>query len=268
MNLSLPFIKRPPLVAILPLNGMIGSGGRFGSGGLNDAALEPLIEKAFSKGKPAAVALAINSPGGSPVQSSLIAARIRRLSEEKEVPVFAFVEDLAASGGYWLASAADEIYVDRASIVGSIGVIYAGFGFNSLMKRYGIERRVHTAGKDKSLLDPFRPEREEDVERLKRLQAKVHDGFIAQVKARRGDKLDTAADLFSGDVWVGEEAVALGLADGLGHLVPRIKERFGPKTRFTTHGRRRSFFARLGMRAMEDAAGLVEERALWAQYGL
>ncbi len=157
MKRFIPFLKSPPRVAVIRLQGIIASGGRMGAG-LNDATLAPVIERAFRRGKPAAVALAVNSPGGSPVQSALIAARIRRLAEEKKLPVHAFVEDVAASGGYWLATAADEIWVDASSVVGSIGVISASFGFPDFLTRHGIERRVHTAGKSKSFLDPFRPE--------------------------------------------------------------------------------------------------------------
>lgn len=160
MKRWIPFLKSAPVVAVVRLSGMISASGR---GTLNDAVLEPVLEKAFSKGKPSAVALEINSPGGSPVQSSLIGARIRRLAAEKEVPVYAFVEDVAASGGYWLAAAADEIYADDSSVVGSIGVISASFGVDELISRYGIQRRVYTAGKSKSMLDPFRPENPEDV---------------------------------------------------------------------------------------------------------
>ncbi|TMV62506.1 S49 family peptidase, partial [Thioclava sp. BHET1] len=175
MKRWIPFLKTPPRVAVLRLSGVIAAGRR---GGLNDAALAPLIERAFAKGKPAAVALVINSPGGSPVQTALIAARIRRLSAEKGVPVHAFVEDIAASGGYWLACAADQIWIDDSSIVGSIGVISSSFGFHELIARHGIERRVHTAGASKSFMDPFRPEKPEDVARLKALQEPIHDAFI------------------------------------------------------------------------------------------
>ena len=152
MKRWIPFLKSDPVVAVIRMQGVIASGNR---GTLSDQALAPAIERAFSKGKPAAIALQINSPGGSPVQSSLIGSRIRRLADEKEVPVFAFVEDVAASGGYWLAVAADEIFADPSSIVGSIGVISAGFGAHELLSRHGIERRVYTAGKSKSMLDPF-----------------------------------------------------------------------------------------------------------------
>jgi hypothetical protein len=180
------WLRPGPFVSVLRLEGVIGAGARFGAPALTDTGLAPLVEAAFKRGKPKAVALLVNSPGGSPAQSSLIAARIRRLADEKGVPVFAFCEDVAASGGYWLATAADEIWVDGNSILGSIGVISASFGFHELLAKNGVERRVHTAGEDKSLLDPFRPERAEDVARLKRLQAAIHANFIEQVKARRG----------------------------------------------------------------------------------
>ncbi len=153
MKYFIPFLPRPPLVPVIRLQGAIGTGGRS----LSDQALAPVIERAFSRGKPAAVAFVINSPGGSPVQSSLIASRIRRLADEKKMPVHCFVEDIAASGGYWLATAADHIWVDESSLVGSIGVIYASFGFHDLMQKNGVERRVHTAGKSKSFADPFKP---------------------------------------------------------------------------------------------------------------
>ena len=267
MKRWLPFIKKPPLVAVVRLNGTIASGGRFGSQNLNDSGLAEIVERAFVRGKPKAVALLVNSPGGSPVQSSLIAARIRRLAEEKSVPVYAFVEDVAASGGYWLATAADEIFVDPSSIVGSIGVISASFGFNEFMEKQGIERRVHTAGKDKSMLDPFRAERPSDIKRLKALQQQIHDAFISHVETRRGSRL-VGEDLFTGEIWVGEKAVEVGLADGIGHVVPKMKEIFGDKTVFTVHGPKKSIFTRFGAQIASDAFGVMEDKALWAQYGL
>jgi serine protease SohB len=254
-------------VTVLRLEGVIGAAARFGAPALTDAGLAPLIEAAFRRGKPKAVALAINSPGGSAAQSSLIAARIRRLAEEKQVPVHAFVEDVAASGGYWLATAADQIHVDANSIVGSIGVISASFGFQELIARHGIERRVHTAGEDKSMLDPFRPERAEDVERLKRLQAQIHDNFIAQVKARRGARL-SGDDLFSGEFWVGQRGIELGLADGIGHLVPVMQALYGEKVRFVTMAPRRPLIRRLGLPGVGEALEAVEAGALWTRYGL
>jgi len=267
MKKWIPFVKSSPLVAVVRLTGTIASGGRFGSDNLNDAGTAALLERAFGKGKPDAVALVINSPGGSPVQSSLIAARIRRLADEKSVPVYAFVEDVAASGGYWLATAADEIFVDTSSIVGSIGVISASFGFTGLMEKQGIERRVYTAGEDKSMLDPFRPERPADIKRLKALQKQIHDAFIAQVQNRRGSRL-SGDNLFTGDIWVGQKAIDAGLADGLGHLVPKMKEIFGDKTRFSVHGKKRSILRRFGSQIASDALGVIEDRSLWAQYGL
>lgn len=259
------FLTRNPRVPVIRMQGAIGMSGR--AGGLNDATLAPLIERAFTRGKPVAVALAINSPGGSPVQSSLIAARIRRLADEKGVPVHAFVEDVAASGGYWLACAADDIWADETSILGSIGVISAGFGFHELIDRWGIERRVHTAGRSKSTLDPFRPENPEDVERLRNVLEPMHTAFKAHVTARRGDKLPTDRDLFTGEFWAGREAVDLGLADGIGHLVPKMKKLYGNKVKFPVLSPRRPLFRRLGLSAdaLLDAA---EERAAFASFGV
>lgn len=256
---------RTPLVSVLRLSGAIGGAG-FGRG-LSDAALAPLIERAFAPKRLCAVALSINSPGGSPTQSALIAARIRRLAAEKNVPVFAFCEDVAASGGYWLATAGDEIYADDNSIIGSIGVIYAGFGFHALLERQGIERRVHTAGQSKSMLDPFRPEKAEDVERIKFLQGAIHRNFIEQVKRRREGKL-ADADLFTGDIWVGRQAEEVGLIDGVGHLVPTMKARFGDKTRFRVVARKQSLFQRFGAPGVQDLGFAIEERALWARFGI
>ena len=274
MPLKLPFLSRPPVVPVLRLSGVIAAGrGGFSGPGLSDAGLAPLIERALGRGRPAAVALVINSPGGSAVQSSLIAARIRRLADEKKVPVHAFVEDVAASGGYWLACAADDIWVDDSSIVGSIGVIFAGFGFPEFMKRQGIERRVVTAGRSKSLADPFQPEKPEDVDRLRALQAPIHAAFIEHVKARRGTRLDQTADLFNADVWVGQQAVDLGLADGRAHAVPKLRALYGEKVRLVPMGQRRSLWQRFGAAGLAQAAvaGAVEaagDRALWARYGL
>ncbi|MDP2739560.1 MAG: S49 family peptidase [Pseudorhodobacter sp.] len=262
MEWHIPFTKKPPLVAVVRLSGMIG-----GRGGFDDDSLAPVIERAFKRGKPAAVALVINSPGGSPVQSSLIAARIRRLAVEKNLPVHVFVEDVAASGGYWLACAGDHVWVDESSIVGSIGVIFASFGFPELMARQGIERRVHTAGRSKSLADPFLPEKPEDVARLKALQEPIHAAFIAHVKARRGARL-ADADLFNADVWVGQQAVDLGLADGVAHLVPKLKALYGDKVRLWPYGRKRSLLRRFGVQMLGAALVEVEERAMLARYGL
>jgi len=265
MKLRLPFLKNPPLVSVVRLTGSIGLGGR---NSLNDATLAPLLEKAFRRGKPAAVAIELNSPGGSPVQSALIGARIRRLSEETKVPVFVFVEDVAASGGYWIACAADEIWADASSILGSIGVISAGFGAHIFLARQGLERRVHTAGASKSMLDPFRPENPEDVARLKQLLGDLHENFIAHVKARRGDKLDRATDLFTGDIWLARRAGELGLIEGIGHLKPKLQERFGDKVQFRRYGLRRPIWSRFGAELAQDVFAGIEERAAYARFGL
>ncbi|MCB2129749.1 MAG: S49 family peptidase [Rhodobacteraceae bacterium] len=269
MKRFIPFMKSPPRVAVIRLQGVISTGSRPGGGAaLNDVSLAPIVEKAFRKGKPAAVALVINSPGGSPVQSSLIAARIRRLADDKRVPVHAFVEDVAASGGYWLACAADDIWVDDSSVIGSIGVISAGFGFSELISRHGIERRVHTAGKSKSLLDPFQPEKPEDVARLRAILEPIHEAFKTHVSARRGTRLARDRDLFTGDVWVGNSAVEVGIADGVAQMVPKLKALYGDKVRLMPYGVKRSFFQRFGARLIDDAIDVAEERALWARYGL
>lgn len=258
-------MKKHPTVAVVRLAGAIGMSGR---GALNDATLAPILEKAFRRGKPAAVALELNSPGGSPVQSSLIGARIRRLSDKHNVPVIAFVEDVAASGGYWLAAAADEIYADASSVVGSIGVISAGFGAHVFLARQGVERRVHTAGQSKSMLDPFKPENKDDVARLEVLLEDIHGNFIDHVKSRRGDKLSTKIDLFTGEVWLGRRATDLGLIDGIGHLRPMMQARFGDKTRFRNYGLRRHLLSRFGASMAQDAITTIEERAAYARFGL
>lgn len=264
MRRWIPFLKSYPRVSVVRLQGAIGVPGRSS---ISDRSVAPMLEKAF-KSKPDAVALEINSPGGSPVQSSLIGGRIRRLADETEVPVIAFVEDVAASGGYWIASAADEIIADPSSILGSIGVISSGFGASEFLQRQGIERRVHTAGKSKSMLDPFRPEKPEDVARLTRLLEQLHGTFIAQIKDRRGDKLTDNPDLFTGEVWIGQDAVTEGLADGIGHLVPAMKTRFGDKVRFKRFEQRKPLLPRLGAQVVQGTLGEIEERADYARFGL
>lgn len=271
------FLKRRPLVSVLRLSGVIGAG-PFGRT-LSLASLAGPIERAFAPKRLAAVALAVNSPGGSPVQSALIARRIRDLADEKKVPVIAFCEDAAASGGYWLAAAADEIFADPSSIVGSIGVVSQGFGFTELIGRHGVERRIHTAGTKKVLLDPFRPETPDAVERLDGVLAAIHDEFKTFVRDRRAGKLTGDKDeLFSGAFWTGRQALGLGLVDGLGHLRPVLRERFGEKVRLRVVGERRGWISRLVPRGWSEfplaaeATGAmvaaVEERALWARLGL
>ena len=265
--------RRVPTIPAVRLHGVIGSVGLAGRG-LTLAGIERTLDAAFGHRHAPAVALLINSPGGSPVQSAQIAGRIRALAEEKSKPVLAFVEDVAASGGYWLACAADEIFADAASIVGSIGVISAGFGFEEALTRLGIERRVHATGEHKGMLDPFRPERTADLELLRSIQAEIFAGFVAHVRQRRGTRLTTAeADLFDGRVWTGAAAVPLGLIDGLGEARATIRERFGKDARLVVANPRRSLLRRLRSRAepahaMEEMLAALEARTLWRRYGL
>jgi serine protease SohB len=266
MKRFIPFLAKGPLVSVIRLSGVIAASARGAP--LNDQALAPVIERAFAKGKPAAVALVLNSPGGSPVQSALIAARIRRLAEDKKIPVHAFVEDVAASGGYWLACAADDIWVDDSSILGSIGVISAGFGFADAIARIGVERRVYTAGADKSLLDPFRPENPDDIARLREIQDQIHRAFIAHVTARRGARLNATEELFTGRFWAGQRAVELGLADGVAHITPKLKALYGDKLRVNHFGPKRGLFQRFGASVIADVTAGLEDRALWSRYGV
>lgn len=266
---TLPFSNRKPVVSVVSLSGVIAASTR---GGLNLEAIGQVLTRAFKARRTKAVALRINSPGGSPVQSSLIGATIRRLADENDLPVHAFIEDVAASGGYWLAASADDIWLDESSITGSIGVISAGFGFVDALQKLGVERRVHTAGEDKSMLDPFRPERPEDIERLKRLQARIHETFIAHVTGRRGERLDPSRDLFTGEIFVGQEAVDAGLADGIAHMVPKLKELYGDDVRLRAFTRRRPLAARLvpgiSTAATRAAMDALEARAMEARLGL
>ena len=270
--------RRGPVVPVVRLSGVIASGGLLGSR-LSIESVAPLLKRAFDTRGAKAVALSINSPGGSPVQSALIGQRIRLLAAEKDVKVIAFVEDVAASGGYWLACAADEIIVDPSSIVGSIGVISAGFGFQDLIARIGIERRMHTSGERKSMLDPFRPEKPEDVERLHRLQAEIHDGFKDWVRQRRIGKLKAdEATLFSGEFWTGKRAQELGLVDGQGELRATLQSRYGANVHLPVIGPRRRLLSRFGLGASVGGTGIesigpatlaaIEERQHWQRFGL
>jgi ClpP class serine protease len=272
--LALPgFITRSPVVGVIRLAGIIAPPGGVRAGALSLESMAGPIARAFGVRRLAEVALAINSPGGSPVQSSLIAGRIRALAEEKALCVTSFVQDVGASGGYWLACAGDEILCDESSILGSIGVVSAGFGFGRALARLGVERRLYTAGTRKMLLDPFGPEREEDVARLRAVQADIHDSFKAWVRARRGDRLKAPEEeLFSGEFWTGRRAVALGLADGIGELRATMRQRHGEKVRFAVFGApRKPFWARF-VPGSESLAGAVAdtlaERAAFARYGL
>lgn len=270
-------------IPVIRLHGTIMAGGGQFRQSLSLENCAYLIDKAFAfKGAPA-VAISVNSPGGSPVQSRLIYQRIRDLAAEKDKKVIVFVEDVAASGGYMIAIAGDEIVADPSSIVGSIGVVSASFGFQELIRKIGVERRVHTAGRNKAILDPFVPEKEEDVERLKALQLEVHETFIDLVKERRGARLAPDDDLFTGLFWTGKRGRQLGLVDHLGDMRGFLKARYGKDTELRLVAPPRGFFARrlalfgassapdaaaLGAGAVESAARLAEERALWGRYGL
>ena len=268
-------------IPVVRLQGVIGGGGPLRSG-LTLAAVAKPLERAFSMKKAPAVALIINSPGGSPVQSRLIYTRIRALAEEHGKQVLVFVEDVAASGGYMIAIAGDEIIVDPSSVVGSIGVVSAGFGFTELISKIGVERRVYTAGTRKVSLDAFSPENPEDVAHLKSLQAEIHDVFITMVKDRRGELLSQDPDLFSGLFWTGRTACSLGLADREGDIVSVLRQRFGDKAEPVLIAQPRGLFGRrpsggvggglgatLGAGALtEDVLGALESRSLWARYGL
>ncbi len=262
-----------PVVSLLRLSGVIGHVGPAGTG-MTLAGYERAIERAFRSRHVVAVALAINSPGGSPVQSAMIAERIRQLAAEKNIPVFAFAEDVAASGGYWLACAADEIFANENSIIGSIGVISAGFGFAGVIERLGIERRVHKMGERKGMFDPFVDESPADIGRLHSIQADMHDSFKRMVRACRGDRLNGPDDeLFEGDIWTGSQALALGLIDGIGDARSVMRERFGERVRLRAIQPRASTIRRLlGRRSAASGAlevlAAVEEWAHWRRFGL
>lgn len=268
-------------IPVVQLQGVIMTGGSQFRPALNLATVAPLLKKAFDDKRAPAVAISINSPGGSPVQSRLIFRRIRDLAAEKEKKVFVFVEDLAASGGYMIALAGDEIFADPTSIVGSIGVVSAGFGFTDLLKKIGVDRRVYTAGKNKVTLDPFQAEKKADVDHLKSLQLEVHQVFIDMVKERRGDKLVEDDNMFSGLFWSGLKGKEMGLVDELGDMRSVLKDRFGEKAKLRLITMPRGFFgrrvtgagtgdmsARIAGAAAAGLAEAIEERALWARYGL
>src|SRR5665213_2758042 len=269
-----------PVVLVVRFSGAIGAVTPLRPG-LTLAGLAKSLDRAFAIANARAVALLINSPGGSPAQSHLIFRRIRQLAEEKKIPVLAFVEDVGASGGYMLACAADEIICDPFSIVGSIGVVGGSFGFPKLMEKLGVERRVYTAGERKAMLDPFLPEKPEDVKRIKAIQKDIHESFIALVKARRGARLNGAdKTLFSGEFWTAQKAIELGLADHIGEVRATLRQRYGEKVRTPLIAAERSLFGRrlAGIGSLEtlarqpgfaaDAISALEARALWGRYGL
>jgi signal peptide peptidase SppA len=268
-----------PLVPVVRLSGVIGVATPLRQG-LMLSTVARSLERAFGMRRARAVALIINSPGGSPTQSNLIFRRIRQLAAEKKLPVFAFIEDVGASGGYMLACAGDEIICDQFSIVGSIGVVGGSFGFPKAMEKLGIERRIYTSGERKVMLDPFQPEKPEDVKRIKAIQKEIHEGFIALVKERRGAKLNGAnKTLFSGEFWTASTAVELGLADRIGDLRSTLRERYGEKVRMPLISTERTLFGRkipgVMLADLADRPGFTDElvsaleaRAIWARYGL
>lgn len=271
-------VDRPGAVAVVKLHGVITPiAPPLSRTVINLAALESMLTRAFDTERLLAVALSINSPGGAATQSALVSDRIRGLAADKNVPVLAFCEDIAASGGYWLACAADEIFAHPTSIVGSIGVVSRSFGMSELLDRIGVERRLYTAGEHKARLDPFLPAREEDVVWLADMQSQLHREFVAWVRERRGHKLDDSGELFDGEVWIGQKAVDLGLVDGLGTLREIIGKRY-PNAEINMVEGRKPLLARLGLapaagssRAsdlLSAALDALEYRAHWSRFGL
>ncbi|MEZ5775103.1 MAG: S49 family peptidase [Hyphomicrobiaceae bacterium] len=249
-----------PTVPVLRFSGPIGMAAPFRPG-LSMASVAGAIERAFGMKRAPAVAVVVNSPGGSPVQSRLIFKRIRALAEETSKPVYVFCEDVAASGGYLIALSGDEIYADESSIVGSIGVVTAGFGFVELLAKLGVERRVYTAGTNKMSLDPFQPEKADDVERLKSLQREVHETFKSLVRERRGSRLAEGEDLFTGEIWSGTRAAALGLVDGVTDLRSKMRELYGEKVQLKVVSQETSWLRRrLGL-GSQAAGGMASGRA-------
>lgn len=277
-----------PRVAVVRLSGVIGASQPL-RGGLNLDSIEDALDAAFEMKRIKAVALVINSPGGSPVQSSLIYKRIRALAQENELPVYVFAEDVAASGGYMLACAGDEIYADESSIIGSIGVISAGFGFTQAIDKLGIERRVHTAGANKGMLDPFQPENPDDVVRLLALQSEVHESFKALVRTSRGERLKGGEELFTGEFWAAGGALARGLIDGIGDLRSVLRDRFGMDVVLKPVAGKKPWWRLGGLSSRQyDGQGVldvtsgpeiainladglisaIEKRSLWLRFGL
>lgn len=263
-----------PKVAVIRLSGIIADSRRRST--ISYARYAKVIEKTFEKEDVVAVALAINSPGGSAGQSSLVAGLIRQMAEEKEIPVYSFIEDIAASGGYWLACAGDEIYAQAVSLVGSIGVISSGFGMDQFIERHGISRRLHTAGREKSLLDPFLPEKPEDVERLQTIQKDLHNIFIDWVRERRGHMLKAAdRTIFEGRIWTAQSALELGLIDGIRDIRSLMQQKFGDRVKLVDISIDNRFFPMSYPAAHVDFSGIgdeflesLEARSLWSRYGL
>ena len=267
------FFKKKKIIPHVRLSGVIGSAGRFKQG-IDFSGQQEILNKAFSFKKSKNIAISINSPGGSPVQSHLIHDYIRQLANKNEKKVIVFAEDVAASGGYLIACAGDEIYANSSSIVGSIGVISASFGFQDAIKKIGVERRVYTAGKNKSTLDPFKEEKEEDIERIKKLQLELHSDFIEVVKKSRGLKLKDPEknNTFTGEFWSGTASMKLGLIDGLGNAEQILREKFGEDIVIKKLEKQKSFIAKKLSSSIDNQidniASVIEERALWQKFGL
>ena len=264
------FFKKKKIVAHIKLKGVIGNAGKFKQG-IDFASQEEIIEKAFSLKKAKVVAITINSPGGSPVQSHLIYKFIRAQAKKNKKKVIVFAEDVAASGGYLIACAGDEIYANSSSIIGSIGVIYSSFGFTELIKKIGVERRVHTAGKNKSTLDPFLDEKLEDIERLKTIQLELHKDFIKVVEESRGSKLNKSQiELFSGEFWSGSKAKELGLIDSVGNANEVLKEKFGEDVIIKKFEKSKGWLSKKlssSNNQIDQLANILEERSIWQRYG-
>ena len=264
------FFKKKKTVAHIKLNGVIGNAGKFKQG-IDFSGQEEIIEKAFSLKKAKAVAITINSPGGSPVQSHLIYKFIREQAKKNKIKVIVFAEDVAASGGYLISCAGDEIYANSSSIIGSIGVIYSSFGFTELIKKIGVERRVYTAGKNKSTLDPFLEEKKEDIERLKNIQLDLHKDFIDVVEKSRGSKLDkSGVELFSGEFWSGSKAKELGLIDGIGYAHQVLKEKFGENIVIKNFEKSKGWLSKKLSSSndhVDQLANILDEKSVWQRYG-
>ena len=268
----LKIFKRKKIIPHIRLSGIIGSVGKFKQG-LDFAGQKEIIEKAFSIKKSLAVAISINSPGGSPVQSHLIYSYIRKQAKKNKKKVLVFAEDVAASGGYLIACAGDEIFANSSSIVGSIGVIYSSFGLQELIKKAGIQRRIYTAGKNKSTLDPFVEEKQEDIERLKKIQLELHGDFIKVVEDSRAKKIkkDGNPELFTGEFWSGATAKKLGLIDGIGNAEEVLREKFGEDIIIKKFEKQKSWLNKKLSGASENQIdnlmNILEEKSIWQRYG-
>ena len=263
------FFKKKKIVPHVKLNGIIGNVGKFKQG-IDFSGQEDIISKAFSVKKASCVAISINSPGGSPVQSHLIYSFIRQQAKKNNKQVIVFAEDVAASGGYLIACAGDEIYANSSSIIGSIGVIYSSFGFTELIKKIGVERRVHTAGKNKSTLDPFLEEKNEDIERLKNIQLDLHKDFIDVVEKSRGTKLKKSeVELFSGEFWSGSKSKTLGLVDGIGNAHEILKEKYGDDVIIKKFEKTKGWLSQKlsSSNQIDQFANILDERSIWQRYG-